>query len=674
MKAIFAMTLVSLTSVAAAQRLVLPDNHNLMESPTYGNSTGDTTYWRTTAGRFQVLYEASHFLGAGRVPGPITLTNVRFRGEDGESNLGGQVYTGVVVELGATSLTSAAGVGGLTTTFGSPTGGGPGTAGSNRDPAVTTLSGAVTVTVTLTPSVGSCPNNYMVDIDVSSLGFVFDPTSARPNLLIDITMPTAPANAAPLSLLPTQDTIAHGLGIRGRSITTATFAGLTGTNDTTPPIVGLQFLGAGGSPTEVPAKAEYIGAGCGGSPSTVYQEFYQDQAFDIAGGFTLTPDVYPNPNTYTMTAGAGAFDLTQLNAVPDTTLDDTTLTAALVDPTTLLPWTFSFPGGSTGSIEPSTNGFIWLDTTMTATDFTVSRTLMLGSAVVAGDNGPRLMPLWLDMTATKNTGLNPLAGLHIKQVGETSPGAADAKVYVTWRDMGTFRIPGSATVFGHAIWNVQCCISQNTGIVEYRYGPCQPFFSALGGVYTNQTAAGIVGFTRGRIGGIPSVDPGSRDLSDPGLLPYTTSVEGASGHVLLTATATPIAGTALQTPRMFAGQTLTYTVANVPPPVGLSLAILSFDVGPPILSFPLFGLSPAGCTTAFPAVFPAIFNFASALNVSGGTLPIAPPLGPVPAHNAPLSWATLGLPITAQAWVADFGAPFIVPAVSNTIKYVVGLD
>jgi len=671
MKTILPLTLAVLASAATAQRIVLPDNHNFMESPTYGNSTADTTYWRTTAGRFQIIYNAAHFTASRTgITGPITITRLKFRGEDGEANAGGQVYSNVLIQLGSTSLTDAT----MVTTFGSATGGGPGTVGSNRDPAFTTL-GPVSAptTVTVGPSVGSCPNNYFIDIDLVAAGasFVFDPLSpTQPNLFIDITIPTAPTNAAPLSLLGTQDTVAHGLGNRGEAVSTATVAAVTGATDTTPAIVGLEFTGPGGYAGEVPATAAYIGASCGGAPSTIYQEFQQWEAFDIAGGFTLTPDVYPNPTTYTMTAGAAPFDLAQLNAAPNSIVDDEVLTTALP-----AGWTFSYPGGSTTTLKPSTNGFIWLDSTMTVPNFTVSRTLMLGQTVVTGDNGPRLMPLWIDMTAGKNTGIaGGLAGLHVKVIPETAPGAGDGKAYFTWRNMGTFRIPGSATVFGHSFWNVQCAIDQATGVVEYRYGTCQPFFSALGGVYTNQTCAAIVGFTRGRIGGVASVDPGSRDLSDPGLLPFTTSVEGATGNVLLTATSTTVAGSALQTGRMFNGQTLTYTVSNVPPPVGLSIAILSFDVGPPTVSLPLFGLAPAGCTTSFPSVIPLVFNFASAINASGGTLPLGPSLGPVPEHNDVNSWATLGLVVTAQAWGLDFGTPFIVPWTSNTIKYVVGLD
>ena len=650
MKPVLLSVFAGLASVATAQRIVLPDNQNFMESPTYGACFGDTAYWRATPGRFQVVYDASHFTHSRTgITGPITITRLKFRGEDGEANLGGQVYTGVTVELGSTSLTGAT----MGTNF-----------ATNRAPATTTMGAPGTATVTLAPSIGSCPNNYHVDIDLAAIGasFVFDPFSVtQPNLIVDITMPTAPTNAPPLALIQTQDAIAHGAGVRGRSITTATVGAAAGAADPTPPIVGLEFTGGGGYTSEVPATAEYIGAGCGGDPSTVYQEFWQWQSFDLAGGFTLTPDVYPGPTRYTVTAGAGAFDATALNVVPDSAADD----AVVATP---LGWSFDFPGGTTTTVVPSTNGFLWLDPAMTLSEFAVSRTSMLGST---GNGTARLLPLWLDMTASKNTGMGTAAGMHVKSVPETSSGAGDAQLVVTWRDMGTFRTPGSSLVYGHAVWNVQCVIHQLTGVVEYRYGTCEPYFSAVAAVYPGQTAAAIVGFTRGRIAGVPSVDPGSRDLSAE--LPYTTHVEGTRGHVILSAVATPVPGSVMQTGRAFGGQTLTYSVSNVPPPVGVSLVLLSFDVGA-IAGHPLTGIAPTGCVTNFATLLPAAFQFAVVPNTVGGTIPISSPALVVPEHDAPGSWATLGLVVTAQAWGVDFGGSNLVPWTSNTIKYVIGLD
>jgi len=643
---------------ASAQRLVLPDNHNFMESPTYANSAGDNNQWATTARRFQILYEASHFTGKAAIqPGGVVITHVRFRGEDGETNLGGQVYNNVVVQLGSTSLNATT----MSNTFGSPTGGGPGTVGSNRDPALTTLGPSGTVaTLTVAPSVGSCPNNYCIEIDLVAAGaaFAFDPHGPRPNLLIDITVPTAPTTVVPQFLLPIQDTIAHGAGIRGRSVYSATVTATSGTADTTPPVVGIEFVGGGGWPTEMPARAEYIGAACGGQHATIYQAFTQDQPFDLQNGITLVPDVYPSPNVYTAVASAPPIDLSQLNAVPNTTALDVLVT----HPLGFLVRPFQYPGGSTTTIKPCTNGYIWLDAAMTAAQFDPSRANMLGTTT---NYTARLMPFWTDQHPNRNTGGNPLTGLHVKTVPESAPGAGDAVCYVTWNRMGAWRTgTGTATVYDHAVWTYQCVLHEATGVVEFRYGAMMPYISTLW-TATMENAA-LVGFTRGRIGGTtPSLDPGSRDLSNE--LPFTTSVEGTVSNVLLTGVATPVAGSALQTGRMFGGQSLTWNVANIP--AGTTVAFLNLDLGasqPGIQLPPAFGILAPNCMMST-SLNPVVLGWESWLFPAGNVVGVTP-------LNVPHGWE--GVVISAQAIGLDLapGAPFLINWTSNTIKYTVGLD
>lgn len=648
-----------------AQRLVVPDNHNFMESAVYGTNAGDANQWSGTSGkRFQIVYEASHFLGNAGIPaGGVLVTRLRFRGEDGEANLGGQTYSGVVVQLGKTALTGAT----TTATFGSPTGGGPGTAGSNRDPAVTTLGPAGTATtLTVAPSVGSCPNNWCIEIDIAAIGasFVYDPHDpTQPNLLIDVTAPTAPTQAPPQTMIPIQDTSAHGAGIRGRSVWTSSPTSPSGIVDASPPIVGIEFNGAGGWPGELPARAESIGSGCGGQHATFYQAFAQDQAFDLGSGLTLTPDVYPSPNHYVVTAGTPPVDLVQLGAAPATTADDANVT----HPLGFLVTPFQYPGGSTATIVANTNGFVWLDPSMTVADL-YQPTLgnLLG---IAGDFTARLMPFWTDLTADRNAGMGTLAGLHVATVPESTPGAGDAVCYVTWRDMGSFRTPvtgGSPTVYGHQVFNVQCVLHEATGVVEFRYGTMQPFVSTLWSD-TMENAA-IVGFTRGRISNAPLVasrDPGSRDLSHE--LPFATAIEGTASNAWLSAVASPIAGSVHQTGRMFAGQSLLWNLAHVP--AGYAIALLNLDlaaVQPGVTLPPTFGILAPGCmlsTSTPPLILGWEVWFAFAGGTLAGTLPLTVPPG----------WE--GITITAQAIGLDLaGGPFLVPWTSNTIRYTVGLD
>ena len=73
---------------------------------------------------------------------------------------------------------------------------------------------------------------------------------------------------------------------------------------------------------------------------------------------------------------------------------------------------------------------------------------MAGGGRGGADSRARLMPFCSDLYGGRNSGLSPLSGMHVKVIPETSPGAADSICYVTWYHMGSFRTPGSATVFG----------------------------------------------------------------------------------------------------------------------------------------------------------------------------------------------------------------------------------
>jgi hypothetical protein len=644
----------AMATALSAQTLVLPDNHNFMESSTYATNSGDSLEWSgTSAKRFQIIYDASHFTGkAGIPPGGVLITHIKFRGEDGETNSGGQVYSGLVVQLGATSLTSAT----MVATFGSPTGGGPGTPGSNRDPLLTALGPAgVVPSLTVMPSVGSCPNNYIIDIDLSAIGaaFVFDPHGPMPNLLIDITAPTAPVQVPPMSMIPIQDTVAHGAGIRGKAYYTTAAATLTGSADSTPPVVGIEFVGPGGWPTEIPAKAEYIGGSCGGAHSTIYQAFSQDQAFDLAAGLTFTPDVYPSPTVYTVTLGAPPIDLSQLNAVPDTIALDSLVT----HPLGFLVTPFHYPGGVTSTVKPCTNGYMWLDAAMTsASQYNPDRLKLLGNTV-ATPYTARFMPYWTDEDPTRNPPGNPLSGLHVKTVPESFAGAGDAVCYATWNDIGVFR---TVSAPGHASSTYQVVIHEATGVVEFRYGTMMPFFSTT---WTSSQHAVIIGFTRGQIAGVNSLDPQSRDLSHE--LPYVTAVEGTTSNVSLTAVASPIAGSVQQTGRMFGSQTLTYDIANIPAGTIVAWTILDVGASQPGIPIDLFGFAAPTCrlsTSLSPILMPHEQFILPGASVVG-TVPLVVPHG----------WE--GTVITAQAIGVDvFGGPYLIPWTSNAIKYTVGLD
>jgi hypothetical protein len=626
-------------ALQAQQQIVLPDHHHLCESQTQIGNVGSTSWWRTTAGRFQIVYDASHFLGAG-ITGPVTITKLRFRGEDAEINLGGQVYTGVTVELGSTSLSSTTM---NTTTF-----------ATNRAPALpntTTLGTLGTTNVTIAPALGTTPNNWVVEIDLLAIGsaITFDPTGAEPNLMVDITLPTAPANAAPLALVAMQDTVAGIPGVRGRGITTATVASATGTASTAPPVLGLEFVGPGGYTNVIPARNTYYGAGCGGSPSTFYQSYINGDVWDNGSGFTLLPDNAAAPNFYTVVAGAPAVDATKIGAAALSTADDAVVTHTL-------GWTFNYPGGNTTSVKPSTNGFVWLDAAMTASDFSPTIAEWLGNTAATPFTA-RFAPYWHDLNGARNIALNPLAGLHA--ITDTTGGPGNNVTYVTWLNVGEFNAVAQP---GHTNWTFQMVMFEATGNVEFRYQAMPAFVGSSGATAGGHAA--IVGFTRGRLTAGNSVDPQSRDLSAE--VPFNTSVEGSSGNLGIVPVATPFVGGAQYGGRLFAGQSLTWNAVNVPVGATLGAQFVDFGGFTPGLQIP--GLTAPGCMISLTPNAILWETFLAPTPSTTGTVTLALAAG----YNPGL----LGVDLFAQFFVLDglFGGPDLITASSNAVKHTIGLN
>ncbi len=623
------LALLATTSIVPAQHLLLPDDAHLTESNVVSAANGSAAFFCNTGGRFQVLYEASHFVGTAGVSGPIVITRIRFRGEDSESNFGGQIFSGVTIQLGSTALTAT----GMSTTF-----------ASNRATATTTLGPLGTTNVTMLPSLGTVPNNACVDIDLTAIGasFVYDPTSpTRCNLLLDITLPATPSPAS--NLVPIQDTSGTVATIRGRAVSTSAPASTAGTAQN-PPVLSLEFTGQGGHVELIPARNESYGAACGGSPSSFYQLFPFSAAFDLApGGLTLTPDQVASPAVYAVHAGAGAVDLSQLNATPDSTLDEGLVAHAL-------GFLFHFPGGSTTTIRASTNGFLWLDATMMSADFSPTVLEFLGNTASA-PCGARLAPFWHDFHAGRNTVTHANSGLHCKT--DTAAGPGHAICYVTWFQLGNFN---TGTGGGHSVNTMQCVLDQATGRVEFRYGA----MSVLTGGASSLLVNGITGFSRGRIGAVNSVDPQSRDLSLE--VPFVTKVEGAASNLGLVAAATPVAGGAVYGGRAFPGQHLTWNANNVPP--GSLLGAQLLDVAATRPGFQLPPITAPGCrvSTSLDAVVWQTFLFPGASIL--GTVPLIVPPG------------LAGCELFAQFVVLDglIAGPDLVTAASNAIVHTFGLN
>lgn len=604
-------------SAAQTNKMVLPDTHHLMERGDQHGSVGSSSFWSTGPRHFQILYEASHFVGHG-VTGPITIEGLCFRGEDGEPNAGGNSWANAQVRVGATSLDHAT----FSTTF-----------ATNVAGATTTMGATGTINVVETASSGATPNNFNIVLDLASAGasFTFDPTSGQPSLLIDIVLPNG-ASSPPMMRM--QDTTGSTAGLRGTAITGSSTAT---TGFVIPPlVVGVQFDGSGGYEQPTPARNEFYGAACGGSPSSFYQSFLPGQPFDVTG-LTLTPDTYPSPNTYTVSAGAPPVDATQANASPNTQSDDEVVNLAL-------GFTFEFPGGSTTSIGACTNGYVWLNGSSLA-DFRPSVPRLLGDT----GTGPRLAPCWYDLHAGRNASLLPNSGLHVRTAGS----APNRVAYVTWLDVGIF----NSAQPGAAVHRMQCAIYEATGVVEFRYGNMPSYCANSSGIAN----PAVVGFSRGEIASSLSVDPQTRDLSHE--VPFTTSLEGTTGNMGLRAVATPIAGGADYSGRIFTGQSITWDVVNVPAGATIGAMLLDFTASTPGLSIP--GIHAPGCvesTTINPLLW-EIMLFPGSTVTGNLAVDIAP--GYHPDYT--------GFKLYAQFVLLDLsGGPSIVTASSNAIKHTVG--
>lgn len=641
-----ALALAASSVVAQSQQLTLPDNHYLSENANQLGNTGSGVWWRAAGpSRFQIVYDGSHFTGNSGVTGPITLTKIKFRGEDAEANLGGQVYTGVTVQVGATTLAA----GGLSTTF-----------ATNLAPAApntTTMSAVGTTNVTVAPSAGSMPNNWNIELDLVAMGIAttFNPLGAEPNLLLDVTVPAAPANLPPLGLILFQNTTGTLATIRGQGVTATTTTATTGTLNANPLVVGLEFVGPGGYTTVVPATNEAFGGACGGSAASFYQGFVNGQQFDLGAGLTMLPDSSGAPTSYTVVSGAPAPDLTKVNASPNSILDDAVVSFPL-------GFTFPFPGGSTQTIVPSTNGFVWLDPLMTDNAFAAVASRLLGDPVPGTTaplySGARLAIYWSDLNMQRNVGLNSQAGMHIQV--DASGGPGNNVCYVTWWDVATFNVVGGTGVQGHVRWTFQMVLFES-GIVQFRYGSVPNFTGAS--TVTTDCFAALVGFSAGRIGGLAGVnsaDPQNRDLSLE--TPFSTRPEGGVANIGQRALTTPNAGGGQYGGRLYPGQTATWNATNVPAGTILGAQLLDVTASRPGLQIPT--ITAPGCmlSTSTGATVWEVFVLPGATAV--GTTPLAVPTG--------LSGVTIYSQFVTLGGL--FGAPDLVTSSSNAIKQVIGLN
>lgn len=624
-------------AASAQQQLLLPFNHHLSNS--VGHVAGSPNIFRSTAARNQILYEAPNFLAAG-VTGPITIQKLRFRAEDTEANHGGQVYSNVTVQIGSTSISSQA-----PSSFSS-------TWTNNwfpPSPHTTTAGPLVTIpTLTLAPSLGTAPNNYYIEIDLAALGgsITFDPTGTEPNLLIEIITPTAPTFTigTALAYIGTAYAIGTSAQIFGACYSSSNPTGTTGVAINAP-IINVEFAGAGGYPALIPARVDPYGFGCGGQPSSFYQFWAHNQAFDLANStLVLTPDNPVAPNFYIVTSGGPAPDVTKVNVAPNSIADDLSVPLPL-------GFNFNYPGGTTQQLEVSCNGYFFVSPHADATSWVVTLDKWLG---VTGAP-PRFAAFWHDFHCGRNTVSHPNSGLHV--LTDTSGGPGNTVAYMTWLNVG--RANTSSQNGGHHVDTFQIAVFEASGTVEYRYGSMGP----IEGANTGGLVTGMTGFTRGNILGVPSVDPQSRDLSTE--VPFTTFPEGPTGHMGLQAVQAATIPSGLPG-RFFQGQAVTWNVTNVP--AGTILGSLWYDfVGlAPGLQLP--GIIAPGCTYSL-GLNPQLIEYHVLPGPTvTGTTPLVAPSGYQPT--------ILGAQVHVQYLLLDglFGGPDLFTGASNALRHTVGLQ
>jgi hypothetical protein len=589
----------ALASAASAQVLNVPDGLN-----TYNAGTS-TTPWPTTAGLRQYIYDTTHFTNAG-VTGPITINRMRFRAADTIRNLGGHAYSNVTARLGNAAVDYLA----MTAAY-----------ATNRGVMGPT---SAPMTVTTLPVSGTWTNDTVIDIDLAANGaaFTYDPTLGV-DLLVEITIPTAPVPATNMPAIACSSTTANGRGQRSAG----SIAG-PGALSGFVPIIKFDFTGPGGYTAPSGSWVEMVGGGCGQQAQSFYEftDFIGD-SFDLRNGksLLLTPDNQAAPNFYAVTSGSTLPDLsvTALGGAADSVADD-----AIVNETP--GFTFNFPGGSTTTFSVDTNGAVWLgantlsDNSITVLEFRNSMA--------------RLAPAWFDHHCGRNTTTHPTSGLYVNT--DLSGGAGNGVTYATWYEVGQFNAAQPAA----NVNTFQIAIFEN-GNVEMRYGAMS---GMLGG-------AVLTGFSRGGTVAVPCTDPGERELANGGS--FSTTPEGTQSALSLLPSIRPFLSTG-------APAALTHTVTNFPALTLIGAVVTDFAILPPGIPLP-FGA--AGCVQT--VVTPTVLDLIVLPGASWTTVPFNLPVG-----SSPNAGGWMGADIYTQAvTLEDLGGGAISTHSSNTIKLHLGL-
>ncbi|MBK8096982.1 MAG: hypothetical protein IPK26_07740 [Planctomycetes bacterium] len=491
-----------MSAAFAQQEAILP-------ASSYFTNTGTSTLtWRTTAFRFQMVYDTTHFTNQG-VTGPITISRLRFRPGSGVVNAGGSVYGTVNVQLSSCPLDYTA----MSTAFATNRGGDNAT--------------CFTGSVTTLPAAGTTPNTYIIDIALTT-PFVYDPTLGL-DLCVEVDATAPVPNTVPT--MATTNVLAQGV----RRNSAATTGATTGALSTFGSELLIDFTGPGGYTSWGRSGNTVQGVGCYTTARSFYESF--------PGTEPVSSNDLSNKTVTMIQNGNGGYDVVTTpgaTVVPPTgtglaMLDDSESAAQL------LPFTFDYPGGSTTSVVVGSNGYINLNGA-------TNGSLVLGGTPMATTllNGQIVTTLvGRHILAASLQDLEPDGALNVDNVFANVDPNNPNIFLITWQNVNCWHATTQPTP-ARSTFQIALIDGGVADTVEFRY-------QTLVNDSSNLSGEAATGFSLGS----GSVNPGSSDLT-AGVI--STGVPEQAGLTMtstapligstLTHTVSNIPGTALISARL----------------------------------------------------------------------------------------------------------------------------
>ena len=248
----------------------------------------------------------------------------------------------------------------------------------------------------------------------------------------------------------------------------------------------IYYSAASGFATQAP-----FGAGCPARSSVAVYELFPNTTFDLSNSSLL---FLPNGNgSYTIIPGTNQWFAGFTNNLGLT--DDSTATVTL-------PYPFPHAGGTTSTVSPSSNGFLWLASSVNSACCSGTVSTFLSDPIA------RIASCWMD--------LNPTSGGGVYADLDPSTG----EFVITWSQVPEYSNTN--------VMDMQIAL-QPTGIFEIRYGANN----------TNTTHVALAGYSMGG----NAVDPGNSDLSTVVTQPIVTG--NSATPLTLAASARPTLGTSI---------------------------------------------------------------------------------------------------------------------------------